>query len=213
MTRALSAALLLILVPALSLPASAGAKSDASAVHFVDLQRLLGEFRKTSSFARTAQRLRDQAKTYNEEMEFLARLRYCSEMERKDALALKGRGSRIGKTEQARLDELLGKSDKLDTELAMLGQKENPSDADTARIQAISKIRTDAVRGLAKEEADRRDALRQLEMELLAQVEKDLLKLVTDLAKDRKLGVVYERKSVLFGGVDLTDDVVKKLPK
>ena len=36
---------------------------------------------------------------------------------------------------------------------------------------------------------------------------------VTAIAKELKIPVIYDRRSVLFGGNDLTDDVVKRLPK
>jgi hypothetical protein len=36
---------------------------------------------------------------------------------------------------------------------------------------------------------------------------------VEKVAKDQKLAIIYERRAVLVGGNDLTDAVIKKLPK
>jgi Skp family chaperone for outer membrane proteins len=74
-------------------------------------------------------------------------------------------------------------------------------------------MRTDAAKNLAKAEADRRDKLRQMEEDATESVENDLLALVEKVAKEQKLDYVLERRSVLVGGNDVTDAVIKKLPK
>jgi Skp family chaperone for outer membrane proteins len=203
------------LLAAMALPASAAPKKgelDPSLPSFVDLGRVLAEYRKTPAFAKYQVKLRDQAKAFTEEMQALAQLRYCTAAERQEALTIKAK-PKPSEKEQQRLDALMKKADTVENELSTLGQKQNPTEADKQRIQALSKMRTDAVQALAKEEADRRDKLRQLENDLLTEVEDNLLKVVDKVAKDNKLGTVYERRAVLVGGNDLTDEVIKRLPK
>ena len=180
---------------------------------YVDLPRVLAEYRKTTAFNnKYQQRLRDQVTAFGEEMKTLAQLRYSTEEERKEALALKAKTSPNGR-ERARLEELMKKGDKIENEIAALSQKPSPTAADTARLQELSRMRTEGVRSLVKAEADRRDQLRQMDVGMLEEVQTELLGLVQKVAKDEKLPVIYERRAVLFGGKDLTQAVIKKLPK
>ena len=194
-------------------PASAAPKDiDPNAPAYVDIGKVLSEYRKTGAFAKYGQKVREQTQQYGQEMETLAQFRYLNDIERREALALKAKPKPIDK-EAARLAELKKKSDDVDNEAATLSQKASPTDADKARIAALSTMRTNAVRTLAKEESDRRDALRKLESDTLGEVEQELLKLVERVAKDLKLPYIYERRAVLFGGNDVTAEVLKKLPK
>jgi Skp family chaperone for outer membrane proteins len=194
-------------------PASAAGKIDPSlGPAWVDLPRVLDEYRKTSAYAKYNQKLKDAQKQLTMEMQTLAQLRYCTDAERTEALAIQAK-SKPSSAEQARLDALLKKADGIDNEASALAQKTTPTDAETKRLAEISKMRTDAARNLAKAEADRRDKLRQMEEDATEAVENDLLALVEKVAKEQKLDYVLERRSVLVGGNDVTDAVIKKLPK
>lgn len=202
------------LVGTLLAPSAARAANDKDEAGpaYVDLAKVLTEFRKTTAFGKYQVKLRDQAKQFDEEMLTLAQLRYCTDAERAEGLALKAKPNQNAK-EKARLAELLKKGDSVDNEIAALSQKPKPTSEESARIVELSKRRTEAVQALAKEQADRRDQLRRMEGSLMADVETDLLKLVEKLAKDQKLATIYERRAVLVGGNDLTEQVIKKLPK
>jgi outer membrane protein len=207
--RAAAAGLLLstlLLAPA---PASAG---EAGQPAYVNLNKVVAEYRKTNAFAKYRQKIRDQEKVFQQEMETLAQFRYCTEVERQEALAIKAK-EKPSSREQTRLTALTNKANTVENELATLSQKPSPSATETARIQELSRMRTEAAKNLAKEAADRQDRLRRMETEMTAEVEEELLKLVEKVAKDQKLPVIYERRAVLFGGVDVTDEVLKKLPK
>jgi Skp family chaperone for outer membrane proteins len=204
----------LLLAGALAAPAGAAPKKvEGSGPAYVDINRLLNEYRKTSVFAKFQQKVRDQAKLFSDEMELLSQLRYCTEAEKKEALSLKAKGGNASSKEKARLEELLKKSDAVDSEASMLSQKPQPTDAETLRIQELSRMRSEALQTLAKEESERREQMRQLESDMFDEVDADLRKLVEKFAKDQKLEVLYERRAVLFGGTDLTDELIKKLPK
>jgi Skp family chaperone for outer membrane proteins len=205
-------ALSLALLAPCAAPAAAQRPPDPSAAAFVDLSQVLEQYRKTQAFAKYRQRLQEQSRAFNEELRTLAQLRYCTDAERQEAAAIKAK-MKPTPAEQARLDELLKKADVIDNELAQLSQKTNPTDADTKRIQDLSRMRTEAAQNLAKEDADRRDRLRKLDQDMLGEVQTELLKLVEKVAKEQKVPVVYNRPAVLFGGTDLTAEVIKKLPK
>ena len=212
--RATAAVLLAaaLLSPAPSAFGAAPKKPDPDAPAFVNLSQVLAEYRKSAEFAKYQQKLREKGRQFNEEMQTLAQLRYCTDAERQEAITIKAKPGTTDR-EKTRLADLMKKADVIDTELATLSQKKDPSEADTRRLGDLSKLRTDAARKLAEEEANRRDQMRRMESDLTAEVEIELLKLVEKVAKDQKLGIVYERRAVLFGGNDLTDVVIKRLPK
>lgn len=69
---------------------------------------------------------------------------------------------------------------------------------------------------LGQEEYQRNQQLRQGEMTALSrdienQFEAILNQAMADVAKDRGLGAVLAKNSVLHGGIDVTDDVLKKI--
>jgi Skp family chaperone for outer membrane proteins len=203
----------LALAATLAGPALAAPKPlDASGVAYVDLAKVLAEYRKTTAFTKYQQKLRDQARDLREGMRLRAQLRYCTDAERNEVMAIKAK-PKPTPAEQARMDALIKKADGIDNEMATLSQKTSPSAADTQRMQEISRMRTEAARGLAEAEGEMRDQLRKSEAGLMGEVESELLELVSKIAKDQKLNLIYERRAVLFGGTDLTTEVVKRLPK
>ncbi len=185
---------------------------DPAQPSYVDIKKVLGAYRQTSGFARYAQKIQEKTQEFARELEALAQLRYCTPEERKEALELKAR-PKLSDAQQQRLDALMKKTDTLESELAGLAQKLNPTDAEKKRISELSMMRTEAVRALAREDADRRDAIRKLQEDSLEEVENVLLEHVGKLAKEKKIVFIYERRAVLVGGNDLTDEVIKRLPK
>jgi len=195
-----------------ALPAGAAPKSDAPVAPVVDLNRLLEEYKKTESYARYQARYREKERQVAEELRTLAQVRYCSEAERKEGLAIRARPS-PSDAEKARWDELVRKTEAIDKELAVLAQKQDPTEADTKRLGEITQLRTDAQRMLVKEEVDRREQLRRVYDDLFTEVEQELLKVIEKVAREQKVPVVFNRRQVLYGGTDLTDLVIKKLGK
>ena len=213
------AALFLALACALSAagvrPAHAAPKKgevDTNQPSYVDLPRVLAEYRKTSGFLKYQKQLQDRSTQFGEEMKFMADLPYITEAERNEAVTIKFKPTATA-AEKARLDALQKKSTDTGKELTELSQKQKPTAEDTKRIQALNGMRTELLRSLAREEASRREQLQKMDNDLTGQVQDELLKVVEKVAKDYKIPVVYDRRSVLVGGNDLTEDVIKKLPK
>jgi Skp family chaperone for outer membrane proteins len=207
----LSAALALVLL-AVGLLAPAARAEEDPGPPYVDLQKVLTEFRRTPAFSKFQAKIRDQYEVLNEEMKILALLRYCTEAERNEAIAIKNKKEPTPQ-EKARFDELAKKADQVDNELAALSRKTTPTDADRKRMAQLSQLRTEGVRYLSKQDTDRRERLRKIESDVMTEVENELLKLVQAVAREYKLPAIYERRAVLVGGVDLTVLVLKKLPR
>jgi Skp family chaperone for outer membrane proteins len=209
--RFIAALAALILASGLGSPAGA-AKIDPAVPSYVDLSKVLTEYRKSAGFTKFQQQFQGRIRQFGEEMKFLTQIRYATAEEKKEALAILGKQTRTP-ADQARLAELEKKSDAVDNELATLSQKSGPSDEEVKRIQELTQKRNEALRSLAKEEADRRDQMQRFDQDLLSSVQGELLKLVEKVGKEQKIPVIYNRPAILFGGQDLTDEVLKKLPK
>lgn len=207
---------LAVLTLAVALPSAAFAapklKVDPAIPAYVSIQDLLAAYRKTPAYAKYQLKLREQAKAYGEELQTLAQVRFATEAERKEALTIKTM-AKPGDSETKRFDALKKKTEDVDNERAALSKKENPSDADTKRLAELATMNTEAVKMLAKEDADRREQLRKMESSLMVDVENELLKMVEKMAKEYKLTQIYERRALLFGGQDLTEEAISRLPK
>ncbi|HEU4754093.1 MAG TPA: hypothetical protein VFU47_13365, partial [Armatimonadota bacterium] len=115
-------------------------EADPNAPAFVDLSRVLAEYRKTAAFQKYGVRLRDQGRALNEEMRTLAKVRYCTEPERKEALAISAKPAATPE-EKARLEALTRKSDAIENEHALLSQKQTPTAAEAKRLADIAQMR------------------------------------------------------------------------
>jgi Skp family chaperone for outer membrane proteins len=204
-----SAALGLALIGAASAPAAA---MDPTQPYFVDLGAVYEAYKKTSGFAQYERRLRAEQEKLNGEMRVLTQVRFCTEGERKEALALTNKSPQSPE-EKARLEALLKKSADVEAELAALSQKAMPSENEVVRIEEIARMRQDAARYLIREEEERHNRLMRMDQEAVLEHQADLLKVVERVAKDKKIPAILERKAILFGGNDLTDEVLKKLPR
>ncbi len=215
LTRRLTAITsVLCLAAALAVPAAAAPKPtlDPSQPSYIDLNKVVAAYRRTAAFQKYGVRIRDKGRSFAQEMELIAQMRYATPEERQEAMALKAK-PKLAPAEQARFDELMKTADKVENELTALSQNPEPTDAERKRITELSNKRTEAVKALSKEDADRREQMRKFEAALLEEVENEMLTLVGKVAKDQKLGVIYERRAVLLGGNDLTEEVIKRLPK
>lgn len=192
--------------------AKKGTEVDPNQASYVDLSRVLSEYRKSSAFLKFQKQLQERSTQFGEEMKFLADLPFITDAERQEAVTLKFKPTATA-ADKARVDVLIKKSADTGKELTDLSQKPKPTEEETKRIAALNTMRTDALRGLAREEIARREQLQKMDSDLTGQVQDELLKIVEKVAKELKIPVIYDRRSVLFGGNDLTEDVLKKLPK
>src|SRR4051794_10005400 len=102
-------------VPAAAAPKAAPITGPA----YVDLARVYAEYRKSGEFAKKVSSLQEQQHRFETELSTLGQLRYCSEAERKEALAIQAK-PKPTEAEKTRLQELLRKSDMIDSEITTL---------------------------------------------------------------------------------------------
>ncbi|GIW23199.1 MAG: hypothetical protein KatS3mg068_2206 [Candidatus Sericytochromatia bacterium] len=82
--------------------------------------------------------------------------------------------------------------------------------------QELSKLQEQFSKELENERknADELYEKKRIDFEKLTeQFKTDMQKAIEDVAKEKQLQVIVEKQAVLFGGTDITEDVIKKLNK
>jgi Skp family chaperone for outer membrane proteins len=115
--------------------------------------------------------------------------------------------------EKARIALLRGKTAKLDEELRNLRQKPTPTDTEKARLQELTQLFSTAENKLRTDMETLQGQLDQKGDELMSGLQDKILKAVEEVAKDQGLAMVVDKQARLFGGDDITSQVVGKLKK
>jgi Skp family chaperone for outer membrane proteins len=135
-----------------------------------------------------------------------------TEAERTELNALLAKAS-PSDTERGRIATLRGKTAKLDEELRGLRQKPTPTDTEKTRLQELTQLFSTAETKLRSDMESLQGQLDQKGDELMSSLQDKILKAVEDVAKDQGLAMVVDKQARLFGGVDITSQVVGKLKK
>jgi len=179
---------------------------------YVDFGRLIIAYRKTPAYAKLRREFQARADELRKEMDGLQNTRYLTPEELLEHKTLSEKLKR-SKKEQARLDSLGKRSDDMDQEFRNLSVLTELTDAQQDRLAQLTKVRQEAIARL-RQHAARLDAeLNKLDTSLRGKMTEQLLKVIAKVAKSKKWGTVYERAAVLYGGTDVTEDVIKRLPQ
>ncbi|HTE20816.1 MAG TPA: OmpH family outer membrane protein [Armatimonadota bacterium] len=179
-------------------------------VGFVDLGQVTEQIKKTSTWQVKTKEFEDKSSKFGDEFLYLQKIRYLTESERKELETLKAKTKASG-TEQARIDELEKRSEALDKEFQQLAGTEKPSPEQDKRIKELSAMRQAAIDALQGEQEKRAATLRELQGAALESLQGEILKKVSEVADSKNLTLVVDRQAVLFGGQDVTPDVLRKL--
>jgi Skp family chaperone for outer membrane proteins len=189
-----------------------GAPKDAKlgSVGFVDLSLVTDKLKQTQEWQVMVKQFEDQRAKFRTEMTDLTKVRYLTEQERAEFTNLKAK-PKPSDSENARIKDLEGKSNKLDQEFQTLAGLEKPTAEQEARLKDIQKTRETALEMLKDEEQKRAQQLAQMEANLLDKQQEKVLNIVKQVAQNKDLEMVVDRQLILFGGQDLTPDVLKKI--
>ncbi len=115
--------------------------------------------------------------------------------------------------EKTRLKALQDREITLDKELAELSVKKEPTAQEQARMKELQARKTQSKENANKVRDESEKSFQAKSKELSAGIREDIVKAIEAVAKDKKLTVVIDKEAVLFGGLDLTKDVLSKLKK
>jgi Skp family chaperone for outer membrane proteins len=190
--------------------AQKNAKTPDAVVGFVDLGQVTEQVKQTPDWKQMVKEFEDEKTRYRTELEDMQRLRYLSKAEREELTSLRTK-QKPTDAEKARVDALLKRSDELEGEFRTLAGVEKPSDEQRKRITDITKLRDEGIQVLQEEGEKRAGMLQKKEGDLLEKMQTRILKIVSEVAQSKGLVMVVDRQAILYGGQDLTEDVVKKL--
>jgi len=196
----------------LALPSAAqkGAKKPDAVVGFVDLGLVTEQVKQTPEWKQAVSEFEAEKTRHRTELEDMQRLRYLSKAEHEELASLRAK-TKSSDAEKARVAALLARSDELEAEFRTLAGVEKPSDDQNKRIGDIQKLRDQGIQALQAEGEKRAGLLQKKEGDLLTKMQERILKIVTQVAENKGMVMVVDRQAILYGGQDLTDDVVKKL--
>jgi Skp family chaperone for outer membrane proteins len=188
-------------------------EDTVSTVGFVDLDAVSAEVKKSPTWQKLFQKATETRTTFGKELDELVQRRYLTEAEKKELDELQGK-AKPSDAERARISKLLMQSGQMDdeyTELANISS-DKMTPKQSARLQELNRLRSEASNRLQAERAKREDKLREMETQMLSDMQTQILKVVSDVAKGQSVEVVVDRAALLYGGKDLTSQVIAKLP-
>lgn len=144
------------------------------------------------------------------ELETRASHKLMTDAELTELISLKKK-SPPTEADSKRIDELEKIVKQRDEEVNTLSQKSDPSDAERARLRELKELsnkNSASINTLSDDYAQQVDKRRT---ELQDKVTADLLAAVAKVAQQKGLATVVDKVIVLYGGIDVTDDVIKAL--
>jgi len=199
----------------LSLPGAAqkkGAARPDAIFGFVDLTSVTDAVKKTPEWQQSVRKFEDEKARYKNELEALGKLRYLTTTERTELQNLRAK-QKPTDAEKARIQELDDRSGKLDQEYQALAMISELTAEQRTRLRAVQEMREKGVTQLQDETNKRMEALQRVEAEVLQGMQDRILRIVGQVADSRGIVMVVDRQFILYGGQDLTEDVLKKLGK
>jgi len=207
----LAAALVVGLGLVTTLPGQAqGPKKTDLSVGFVDLGLVTEQIKQTDSWRNELKKFEDTKARLRDEIDGLTKVRYLTKAEREEYKNLRAK-PKASDSEKERIGKLERKSEDMDQEYMQLGQTEKLSDQQIARVKELKDVRERALAELQTEAENRAQQLQGIEAGVLDTLQKKVLQAVEKVSQNKGLGIVFDRSTVLFGGVDLTPDVLKQL--
>jgi Skp family chaperone for outer membrane proteins len=202
------AAAILASRPARTAPAK-GQGETTIAVGYVDLQKVMQD----SPAAVNARKDAEGLKTHlQERLAQQGDLLFLTEADQNELKTLLDKPQPSDK-EKARIAELQKKSQATEQEWLSLQQKANATDAEKSRLAELTGLHNRNQASLQKAQQDAQEELDKKAGDLMDQLQTRLMKVVEEVATDEKLTMVVDKQARLYGGRDITEQVITKLKK
>ncbi len=194
------------LVCAVCAPAAAQGAAQPT-VGVVDVQKAFNEYKLTSSSNEEINRM---VESFRRELDIRASHKLLSEEEIKELVELRSK-SPLTDADRSRIDALERTSKQRDEELNALSNKSDLTEQERARLKELRDLanRNDANgRTLAE---DYSQQVEQRKSQLSDRITADLQQAIAKVAQSKGLATVVDKIAVLYGGVDITEDVIQTL--
>lgn len=125
------------------------------------------------------------------------------------------KGNDLTEADRKRVQELQSVTPRLREELAKLQSKAELSEAEKARKKELVDKQNAGLQELEERSKDFerliQEKMRERDAEVSAKLRAKIDAMIARIAQENKLVMVFNKDSVLYGGVDITDQVVKRL--
>lgn len=205
--RAISALAVVIAVVCATCAPAAAQGATQPAVGVVDVQKAFNEYKVTTASNEEINRM---VESFRRELDIRASHRLLTEEEVKQLVQLRSK-SPLTDADRSRIDELERISKQRDEELNALSNKSDLTEQERARLKELRDLanRNDANgRTLAE---DYSQQVEQRKSQLSDKITADLREAIAKVAQSKGLATVVDKIAVLYGGVDITEDVIKTL--
>ncbi|MDO8585827.1 MAG: OmpH family outer membrane protein [Armatimonadota bacterium] len=115
--------------------------------------------------------------------------------------------------DNARVQEITKKGDDLAAELEALRNKKEPTDQDKARLNELTDLSRKATSDVEARRAQYDTDLQNKAKDLFDKANEKMNAAIAELARQKGLWTVLAKPFVLWGGADLTNDLIEKLNK
>jgi Skp family chaperone for outer membrane proteins len=194
---------------ALSAILSTGVLAQAASIGKVDVEKINKEYK-------LATRYQDELQRYRAELEKqfddFTKTSYLSSEELAELNALNEKKN-PSDAEKARIQQLTDYTKTKQDRLRELEQKpENElSDAEKTEMGQLRQKETDAQNGAKAKDNDLMQKLLARQKEYADEIEKNVTSALEAISKEKNLTAVLSNDVILYGGVDITDEVLAKL--
>ena len=181
--------------------------AHAQAFGVVDYERVINE----STFVKTSlERLQALETRYRGVLQTLQENIILTNEERQE-LANLLLANNLNDAQRKRVEQLTQAARQRAGELQQLRQKPQPSETEKAALERFTQMETvgrEAIQTLAQQLGQQ---LEQQVQQSRDQVNKAVREVITQVAKEKKLTVVFSAQSVLYAENDITSEVIKRL--
>lgn len=209
---ALGVGLLLNLPDAAAQKKKPAASLPASSIGYVDLAKITEQLRETADWRKMVDKANNERTRLEGQLKGLEQIRYLTEPERKILAGLEAK-PKVSAKDGRRIKALRSKSDNIDKEYTQLSQVEKPTPAQDERLLKLGTLRKNAIENLQNKRNVLQARLIEMQTKMLEEMQEQIVEKVTQVANAHDVTVVIDRQAILVGGQDLTDEVLKKLPK
>jgi Skp family chaperone for outer membrane proteins len=177
----------------------------------VDMERIIQEY---SGTAKANADLKKKYDDYNATLQTMRQNPFLTQAEQKELADINIKGALpagLTAAETARQKALTDKSTQLTSEYQSLQNKQNPTDADKARMADLTKLGKDSDTRIKELQAQAQADVQKTEQENNTRLLKEVREAISKVAKKQNLNLVFASQFALYGEDDVTDGVLKQL--
>jgi len=200
-----------VAIAAVVIMGTAAAAADSGLkIGVVDIQKIYKDAPRVKQYMETLEALKQELGL---KLEVRSQNLMLDENQIKELVDLKLKGVGATDKDKARIAELVDAEKKLDEEFKTLQGTAQPNDTQKARLKVLQDLREKSTTTGTALEKDYNSQLVSKAQELDDKAKVEMQEVINKVAETKALNFVISKDAVLFGGIDVTDDVIKNMDR